>query len=298
MFDLVKLNTILPPITTPFINDELSIPDLVSNIKKYNEYNLGGYVVLGSNGENVFLTKSEKLDIIRTVREQTSQDKIVITGTGYESIKDTIKFTNEAADLGTDASLIITPSFFKNEMKKDVFIRYYTEIADCVKIPVIIYNVPKFTNINIEVETVVELSQHKNIIGIKNSSENIAQLEQFAANTPDDFKILIGTASVLFPGLLVGATGAIIALANVTPDKCITLLNLVKSMKLSEAKTLQDRLIPVNTSITSSYVVAGLKAAMDLTGFFGGDPRRPLIKLDNNQLNQLKIILTKASLLG
>ncbi len=298
MNKLEKLDKILPPLTTPFEKDEISIQMLSDNIKKYNKFDLGGYVTLGSNGESVFLTETEKIIIIRSVREQASPDKIVIAGTGSDSIKQTVSLTNEAAKSGADFALIITPSFFKNEMKNETFIRYYTEVADSVKIPVIIYNVTKFTNVNIEVETVAELSQHENLIGIKNSSENISQTEQFVSNSSENFKVLVGTASVLFPGLIVGATGGIVALANIAPKGCISILDFVIQKKFDEAKKLQDILIPVNTAITSKYGVAGLKVAMDFCGYYGGLPRNPLSKLNNSQLDDLKLILKQADLIG
>jgi 4-hydroxy-2-oxoglutarate aldolase len=293
-----KLDQILPPLSTPFEKDEVSIKLLSDNIKKYNEFELGGYVALGSNGESVFLTESEKLEIIQTVREQASSDKIVIAGTGSDSIKSTISLTNEAAKLGADFALIITPSFFKNEMKNDAFILYYSEVADKVKIPVIIYNVPKFTNVNIEVDAVAELSHHENIIGIKNSSEVISQTEQFVSNSSKDFKVLVGTASVLFPGLIVEACGGVLALANVAPRECIQILNLTKKKNFDEAKKLQEKMIPVNTAVTSKFGVAGLKASMDLCGYNGGLPRKPLTKLNPTQFEDLKLILKQADLIG
>ena len=298
MNKLEYLDKILPPLTTPFKNDEVSTKSLSDNIKKYNKFDLGGYVALGSNGESVFLTEAEKLRIIGTVREQALPDKIVIAGTGSDSIKSTISLTNEATKTGADYALIITPSFFKNEMKKDVFTRYYTEVADNVNIPVIIYNVPKFTNVNIEVEAVAELSQHDNIVGIKNSSENISQTEQFVSNSVKDFKVLVGTASVLFPGLMVGANGGILALANIAPNECISILDLVRKKNFNDAKELQDKMIPVNTAITSKFGVAGLKAAMDLCGYTGGLPRKPLSALNPIQLEDLKLTLQQADLIG
>ncbi len=298
MNKLDNLDKILPPLTTPFEKDEVALNLLSENIQRYNKFDLGGYVVLGSNGESVFLTESEKLKIVQTAREHALLNKILVAGTGSDSIKQTINLTNEAAESGADFALIITPSFFKNEMKKDSFIRYYTEVADCVKIPVIIYNVTKFTNVNIEVETVAKLSEHKNIVGIKNSSENISQTEQFVSESSEDFKVLIGTASVLFPGFIVGANGGIVALANVAPNECISILDLIKKKKSDEAKKIQDKMIPVNTAITSKYGVAGLKTAMDFCGYHGGLPRSPLSGLNDEQLKDLKSILKQANLIG
>lgn len=290
-----NLSGIFPPLVSNFENDELALDKLLRNIRKYERRELSGYVLFGSNGESVFLTKEEKLQIVASVREHTK--KTLIVGTGLESIKETIQLTNDAAEKGANYALIITPSFFKSEMKHHTFLNYYQKIAESVMIPVIIYNVPKFTNVNIEPETVIELAKHPNIAGLKDSTEITSRISEIAADVPEGFKLIVGTASVLFPGLSAGATGAILALANVLPDECIQLFQLTKENKLSEALELQNRLIPVNKAVTSKFGVAGLKAAMDLLGYDGGSPRLPLEPLSEAQLIELKIIFKKASLL-
>lgn len=290
-----NLSGIFPPLVSNFENDQLALDKLLRNIRKYERRELSGYVLFGSNGESVFLTKEEKLQIVASVREHTK--KTLIVGTGLESIKETIQLTNDAAEKGANYALIITPSFFKSEMKHHTFLNYYQKIAESVMIPVIIYNVPKFTNVNIEPETVIELAKHPNIAGLKDSTEITSRISEIAADVPEGFKLIVGTASVLFPGLSAGATGAILALANVLPDECIQLFQLTKENKLSEALELQNRLIPVNKAVTSKFGVAGLKAAMDLLGYDGGSPRLPLEPLSEAQLIELKIIFKKASLL-
>ncbi len=160
------LKGIYPPLTTPFVRDVVAYNKLTENLQKYNQKDLSGYVVLGSNGESVFLTKREKLKLISTVREH-SDKKTLIAGTGLESIKETIDLTNEAAKNGADYALIITPSFYKTAMNHKALLNYYTAVADSISIPLIIYSVTKFTNVNIEIETIAKLAEHPNIIGIK-----------------------------------------------------------------------------------------------------------------------------------
>ena len=291
------LKGIFPPITTPFANDELALDKLAENILKYNQTDLAGYVVFGSNGESVFLTSEEKLILISSVKEHADPSKKIIAGTGLESIKDTIFLTNNAAKMGADFALIITPSFFKSGMNHKTFISYYTAVADSIFIPLIIYNVTKFTNVNIASETIAELAQHPNIVGIKDSTENIAQVSETINNTPDDFVVLIGTGSVLLPGLNVGANGGILALANIAPNQCLQIYNLFSEGKYEEAKEVQNRLLPLNKAITAKYGVAGLKVAMDMLGYYGGPPRKPLQELASNDKEDLKSILVKTSLL-
>jgi 4-hydroxy-2-oxoglutarate aldolase len=290
-----NLRGIFPPLTTPFTDDELAIDKLLRNIRKYERRELSGYVLFGSNGESVFLTKEEKIQIVFNAREQTK--KPLIVGTGLDSIKDTIHLTNEAAEKGANYALVISPSFFKSEMKHRNFLNYYTKVAESVMIPVIIYNVPKFTNVNIEPETIIELAKHPNIAGLKDSTENTARISEIVANVPKSFKVIVGTASVLYPGLISGAVGGILALANIAPDECLQIYLHYIAGKHKEASELQNRIIPVNRAITTKFGVAGLKAAMDILGYDGGNPRMPLEPLNEAQIIELKVILRNASLI-
>jgi 4-hydroxy-2-oxoglutarate aldolase len=291
------LKGIYPPLTTPFIRNEVAYKKLEENVKKYNTKGLSGYVVLGSNGESVFLTKDEKLKLISIVREHTSNKKLIIAGTGLESIKETISLSNEAAENGADYALIITPSFFKSFMNHKAFIEYYTSVADSISIPVIVYNVTKFTNVDIQLETIVKISEHPNIAGIKNSTENIAQISATIYNTKDDFMTLVGTGSVLLPGLISGAVGGIVALANVAPQECVTIFRFFNEGKIEDARAIQDKMLLVNNAITAKYGVAGLKAAMGILGYYGGLPRKPLQPLTSANFKNIKSILFNAGLL-
>jgi len=289
------LKGIYPPLTTPFIDDEVSFDKFLENLIKYEMKILSGYVLFGSNGESVFLTREEKLQLITTIRKHTNRK--IIAGTGLDSIKETISLTNDAAEAGADYALIITPSFFKSEMKHHTFLNYYTKVADSVMIPVILYNVPKFTGVNIEVETIVELSSHPNITALKDSTENPSRISELAANVHPNFRLIVGTASVLFSGLSSGAVGGILALANIAPDECIQIYNLMREKNYERALEIQNRMIPVNKAVTAKFGVSGLKAAMDLMGYFGGSPRLPLEPLREAQIIELKMILKKASLI-
>lgn len=292
-----KIHGIMPPIITPFVNGELAIDKLEFNINKWNKTELSGYVVMGSNGESVFLTRDEKLKLVEAAKKFSSEDKLIIAGTGSDSIKETIALTNDAAEHGADFALVLTPSFYKSEMKHASYVKYFTIVADAVKIPVIIYNVPKFTGVDIEVETVAELSMHPNIAGIKNSSENSRQNTEFVSSTKKDFAVIVGTASMIFSGTTCGAVGGIVALANIAPTECVQIQKLIENGKLNEALELQQKMIPVNKAVTAKYGVAGLKAAMDMLGYFGGEPRTPLAPLPDSNKENLKNILVNAGLM-
>ncbi|HQT92336.1 MAG TPA: dihydrodipicolinate synthase family protein [Candidatus Kryptobacter bacterium] len=287
----------MPPVTTPFVKGEVAYDKLSGNISRWNRTLLSGYVVMGSNGESALLTRDEKLKVVETAKKSLSPGKTLLAGTGSDSIKETVALSNEAADRGADYALVLTPSFYKSEMNGSAFVRYFTEVADGVKIPIVIYNVPKFTGVDIQAVTVSQLARHKNIAGLKNSSENVAQTAEIVASVPADFSVLVGTASVLYPGLAAGATGGILALANIAPDECVELQKLFDEGKHEEASKLQKKLIPVNKAVTSKYGVPGLKAALDMLGFFGGEPRSPLAPLGEREREDLKSILKTAGIL-
>ncbi|MBS3945725.1 MAG: dihydrodipicolinate synthase family protein [Melioribacter sp.] len=291
-----QLKGIMPPITTPFVNGELAADKLEFNINRWNKTGLTGYVVMGSNGESVFLTRDEKLKLVEITKKSASPDKLIIAGTGSDSIKETISLSNESAERGADFALILTPSFYKSEMKHNAFIKYFTAVADAVKIPVIIYNVPKFTGVDIEAETVSKLSEHQNIVGIKNSSENVRQNNEFVFSTDNNFSVIVGTASMLYSGFTSGCAGGILALANIAPDQCVAIQNHIEKGNLKEALEIQNRMIPVNKAVTAKFGVAGLKAAMDMLGYFGGEPRAPLSPLNEKSMEELKQILLLAGL--
>ncbi len=291
-----KLHGIISPIATPFINDEIAFDKLRFNIERWNKISLGGYVVMGSNGESVFLTRNEKLKLAEAAKKFAQTDKLIIAGTGSDSIKDTILLTNEMSELGADYALILTPSFYKSEMKSSVFINYFLAVAEAVRIPVLIYNVPKFTGVDIGIEAVVKLSEHPNIVGIKNSTENIRQTIEFIVNTKKGFNVFVGTASLLFSGFVAGASGGIVAVANIAPNECTQIQKLVENGKLSEALNVQAKIIPINKAITINYGIAGLKAAMDTLGYFGGEPRAPLTSLSKVDLEKIKKILSETNL--
>lgn len=294
----LSLEGIFPPLTTPFENNEIALTKFGDNIRKLNSTDLSGYVVLGSNGESCFLTREEKLSLIKEVKKQSSENKIIIAGTGLDSIKDTISLTNDAAKEGADAALIITPSFFKGRMNHKALVEYFSKVADCVSIPVIIYNVPKFTNVNIEPRTVKELSKHKNIIGIKSSSTDIAHFAEILNSVSSDFNVIAGTASILYAGLCLGSSGGILAAANILPNECVDVYNYFKDGKQKKALETQNKLLAVNKAITATFGVAGLKKAMDWLGYFGGLPRSPLQKLSENEENKLRQILIEEYLLS
>ena len=289
----MKLSGVMPPITTPFQDGRLALDQLKKNFQKWNKTGLAGYLVLGSNGEAVYLNEKEKIKVIEVSRDSIPKSKIMMVGTGMESTQETIRFTNQAAKMGADCALVVTPSYFKGSMKPQILYDHFVSVAESSKIGILIYNVPQFTGINLEPEWVAKLSNHPNILGIKDSSGNIQQLSEIVSLSQKGFAVFVGSAPVFFPALCIGAAGGILAVANVVPQECVRIKSLFDEKKFDEARALQNRLTPLAKAVTTKYGIGGLKMAMDLTGYFGGDPRPPLKRPGKEVEEELKRMLLR-----
>jgi 4-hydroxy-2-oxoglutarate aldolase len=290
----MKLSGVMPPIATPFIDGKLTPDRLKKNFKQWNRTGLSGYLVLGSNGEAVYLNEKEKIKTLEVSREAIPASKIMLVGTGMESTQETIRFTNQAAKIGADCALVVTPCYFKGSMKPQILYDHFISVAESSRIGILIYNVPQFTGINMEPEWVARLSEHPNIKGIKDSSGNIGQLSEIIHLSQKGFAVFVGSAPVFFPALCMGAVGGILAVANVVPQECVQIQTLFNKGKTDEARALQNRLTPLARAVTTKYGIGGLKMAMDLAGYFGGNPRLPLKKPGKDVEEELKRLLSSS----
>ena len=293
----IDFSGIFPPIVTPFQKEEIAYNYLTENMRKLNNSGIKGVVVLGSNGENVFLSEEEKISVVTTVVKSASKEMNIIVGSGCESARETIYLTNKLAEIGAQAALVVTPFYYGGKMNDEALIKYYTVVADNTEIPVLLYNVPKFTGVNLSAEVLGMLAKHPNIIGIKDSSGNVNQLGQYLNRVDSNFNILVGTAGALLGALTLGCKGGILALANIAPEKCVEIYGFVQKGKLKEARELQLRMIPVNNATTAVYGISGLKYAMDLLGYKGGETRLPLLPLKKEEKEKVKNILLEAELI-
>lgn len=293
----LNLHGIFPPVTTPFKNGKVAFDKLKTNTEKLSKTGVSGIVVLGSNGEYVYLSEKEKRDVIEAVVQAVPDHMPVIAGTACESASETIRLTCDSAELGARAALLTTPHYYGGKMSDEALFQFYSAVADSVPIPVLLYNVPKFTHLNLSAGLVSRLSKHYNIVGIKDSSGNVNLLGQYLNHAEPDFKVLVGTAGVLFSGLALGCVGGIVALANVAPEACVRIFEYVKEGNVEKAKQLQLKVLPVNNAVTITYGISGLKAAMDMLDYFGGDPRLPLLPATQQERAEIREILVQAALL-
>ena len=292
---MLSLAGIYPPITTPFDQrGEVSYDALAGNLARWRTYDLAGYVVLGSNGEAAYLTEQEKRRVLEQARSSIPSDKLLIAGTGCESTRATIALTADAAQAGADAALVITPHFFS--LNADRLLGYYHAVADASPIPVILYNVPKFTHADMDADTIARIAVHPNIIGIKDSGGNITKIGDTIRQAGPDLQVLAGSAGFLLASLALGAVGGVVALANIAPQQAIDIHGLYQQGAWAEAAALQRRMIPVNSAVTARFGVPGLKAALDMLGWYGGPVRAPLTNLSEGERDTLRGVLTEGGL--
>jgi len=294
----VSLAGVFPPIPTPFGTEgNVAYQALIENIELWNQYAFAGYVVLGSNGEVVYLSDQEKVRIWEAARQAIPSDRSMIAGTGCESTDQTVALSHQAADVGADAVLVLTPHYYGGQMTASALTRHFRAVADASPVPVVLYNMPRFTGVDMDARTVTTIAQHPNVVGIKDSGGNTGKLAEIVGSTDSDFQVLAGSASFFLPALTVGAVGGVMALANIAPQPLIDLYNLFKAGKTEEAATLQRRLVPLNRAVTSQFGIPGLKAALGMLGYYGGPVRSPLKPLADRDAQTLRAILAQGEVL-
>jgi 4-hydroxy-2-oxoglutarate aldolase len=280
-------------LTTPFAGDEIAVDKLRDNVQKYNRTDLAGYLVLGSTGESVSLTDGESLRLVEAVVAAAGPDKKILVGTARESTKGTIDFTNSLTGRGIAAALVRPPSYFKSKMTREALKTHYRTVAEASRLPVLIYNMPQNTGISLEPQLIIDLAPHPNIAGLKESSGSLAFLGEVVREVPDRFHYFLGSGHVVYPGLEMGADGAILAVANAVPEMSAEIFRLFKAGKKDEARRLQLDLVPLNKAIVEVFGIAGLKYAQDLRGYYGGPTRLPLLPVDDKGRAEIAALLKK-----
>ncbi|HYA41503.1 MAG TPA: dihydrodipicolinate synthase family protein [Syntrophobacteraceae bacterium] len=295
----LSLAGVFTPIPTPFRDDgQVDYDRLEYNLNRWNQEPLAGYVVCGSNGEYAYLTVDERVELIRGARQVIPSNGLLIAGSGMESTHQTIDLTRRMAGAGADVAIVVTPCYYRGQMTAAALERHYRQVADASPVPVVLYSVPANTGLDLPAQVAVSLAKHPNIIGMKDSGGDVARIGYMAHETRDEeFQILAGSAGFLLAALAVGAVGGVCALANIAAARLTSLWKYFLQGNAKKARELQLPLIEVNTAVTSRFGVPGLKAAMDLLGYYGGPVRAPLMVLPEEDKATLRNILQKAELL-
>ena len=288
------LRSILLPSTTPFTRDgEIDFDALRKNLSHWSSTGISGVVFLGSTGERVHLNEKEYRQVVEVGRAELTTEMAFIVGAGQQSTRGSMNEIAIAAELGADAVLVITPHFYRSAITQDTLVNFYTSVADSSKVPVLLYSMPALTGIKIESATIARLSEHPNIIGVKDSSNDMVGFAETVKLCPKEFSVMTGNGTVLLEALKAGATGGILAVGCAVPAICLEVLRLFRSGDVEQATTLQERLTPFAAAVTTRFGIGGLKAAMDLADYQGGSVRAPLRPPTVDQIHEIGSLLSE-----
>ena len=291
-----RFTGVIPPMITPFTAEgAVDYGAFTANLQHWNTDALSGYLVNGSNSETAYLIEQEKLQLLRLTVKHAKPDHLIIAGTGLESLAETIRFTNICAAEGAAYALVLTPCYYHSSMTSAALTDFFTRLAEASQIPILIYNVPKFTNVNIKADAVKALAAHPNIVGMKDSAGDVPQLASFLSVTAgQDFEIFAGTVAAWFPALTMGITAGIHAAANCAPNACAAVQQAFEAQDNKLALAVYQALLPLNTAVTATYGIAGLKYAATMIGYLGGAVRCPLQPLSEKQQQEVGRIVQAA----
>lgn len=290
-----KLSGVFVPVVTPFMGEKIAYDKLSENIQKLNKVGVRGYLALGSNGEFKSLLIEEKKKVLKTVIETAAEDKVILAGTGAESVQETIELTQMARESGADFALILTPHYFGKKIPNSGLVAFYRKVADVSKLPVLLYSALGFTGLTLSQEVVKNLRDHPNIVGIKDSSSS--GIQDYIAVSNDKFCVMAGTITIFFSALVLGAVSGILSMANYLPKACVNLFELTTSGDIEKAKVLNSNLIQLNKFISGKFGIPGVKTAMDVAGYSGGEPRLPLQSLNSKEQEIIRDKLTESGLI-
>ena len=288
----LSLNGIFVPGITPFTRSgELDVEALKTCVRFWVQGGVSGLVPCGSNGEAPYLSREERRKVVETVLDEVNGKVPVIAGTGSMSTQETIALTEDAKDLGVDAALVVAPFYFKLSNKE--ICEHYRTLSDAVDLPIIIYNVPKFTGFSLEPTVIAQLvSQNEEVVGVKDSSGNVGAITEIIRLVGDKVSVLAGTAEVVLPTLMLGASGAIVAVANVFPKLCGRLYEAFRTANHEEAVKLQKDVSYVNEVLVKRHnQLSAIKEALRLRGLPSGYPRKPALQLEGDEEKDIENLM-------
>ena len=290
---LEQLCGVFPPVVTPFNRrGGIDLGRFRENLKFYAGAGVSGILIAGSTGEAPYLTEQERLQLVDASRDIICPPQIVIVSTGLESTLLTIRLSKEAVARGADALLVITPNYYKSRMNDaSTQLDYYQTVADNVRRPVIIYNIPQFTGVKLPPETIAALSRHPNVAGLKESSGDLAYDRKILKSVRPGFRIFVGSPPLFLDILRAGGAGGVLGPVNYAPELVVGLYHAFQNRQIKLARDLQKRLTFLAQNLAVPFGVAGVKVAVEVRGLYGGDPRSPLSPMDAPTRRRIAAIL-------
>jgi 4-hydroxy-2-oxoglutarate aldolase len=290
-----NLKGVIAPLTTPFNRrGDLDDGAFRANLRRWSGIGMQGHLLTGSTGEAPYLTERERLRLVDLARPLIRPPEVLLVGTGLEGTRETIRLSREVIARGADAILVVTPNYYKPAMKPDSLIAHYRAIADAVSRPVIVYSIPQFTGVRVGADTLAPLSRHANVVGVKESSGDLGFVKSVVKEARRGFRVLVGSAKIFIAGMEAGATGGVLGQALFAPELCIAAYQAYLAGRLEMARDLEKRLEILVRDVGTKFGVAGVKAALDLSGYVGGSPRPPLLPLSAGERREVAKALAAA----
>lgn len=295
----VDLSGVLIPTVTPFAaRGEVDLDAFEGNVRAFAQTGVSGFVVGGSTGEAVLLDAAERLNLWTATRE-VAPELVLVTGTGAESTRTTIRMCRAAGQAGADAVLVQPPAFYRGAMTREALSDHFRAVADASPVPVIVYQVPlRMSTVDLSTALIADLSRHENIVAVKDSRGRLELIRELVDATSEGFQVLVGSGALLQAALDAGAVGGILGVANIVPELCAQIFAAHRRGDAEEAAGVQSRVAPIHTGIVGGMGVPGVKFAVDLTGRAGGSPRSPLRPLSEQGRGEVTRLLEDADLLA
>jgi 4-hydroxy-2-oxoglutarate aldolase len=298
---LIDLSGVFIPAVTPFRegSGEIDLAAFQANLRSWAQHPIRGVVIAGTTGEAVLLDEDERTSLVAAAKSALPPEILITVGTGMESTRATVRLSAKAADSGAQAVLVQPPAYYKGAMTPEALREHYLAVAESSPIPVIVYQAPlRMSTLDFPTGLVAELSNHQNIVGIKDSRGKLELMGELVEQCKAGFQILVGSGALLYPAMEVGAVGGIVAVANMAPAQSGELYQAFKAGRSSEAGRLQQIIGPIHNDIVGGIGVPGVKAALDMLGLNGGDPRPPIRPLPESGRGRVREVLMRGGLLA
>lgn len=296
---MIDLTGIFAPVTTPFdaVTGDLDQVAAHANARRLLAADLSGLVLFGSTGEGHLLEETERARMLEGLRE-VAGEALLLAGIFAESTRAAIRLARAAAEAGADGVLVAPPAYYRPQLTPEALRTHYTEVADRSPLPILLYQVPPaYSGVELRAGLVAELALHPNIVGIKDSTGDLAAMGAIVEACPRGFAVLVGSGAVAYGALEVGACGGILAVADLAPETCAGIYARKRAGDEAGAGRLQERMAPLHRSVVGAFGVPGVKAALDLLGQAGGPPRPPLHPLRGKDRAAVAEALRRAGLL-
>ncbi len=294
----MQIRGIIPPVATPMrANEDLDLPRFRWFLDHLVTHGVHGVFVLGTNSEFYALDEREKQEVIVTAVNQIRKRVPVFAGTGAETTREAVRLTKMAEREGADGVSVITP-YFVSPTQPEIY-DHYRRIAESTSLPVILYNNPSTCGgVKIDVDTVARLARLPNVLGIKDSSGDLQNTNEYIRVVPERFAVMQGRDTLIYPSLVCGAKGAVPATANIAPALCVKIFEAFLRGDHDSAKAAQLRMNPVRLALNLGTAPGGVKAALELLGLSIGPSRSPVAPLPAEKKEKMRAALEEAGLLG